>query len=284
MISRVEPATTTATVDPFDLRPSTSPLSAVVIAFHHAMTRSLLLALQLLTRLPLPALKPPPRTIEFGWATLWFPLVGLLIGVFLVGLHRLLGQADLGVQAALILTVWVLLTGGLHLDGLADTADAWIGGQGDRARTLEIMKDPRSGPLAIVVITLALLLKFAALRVLLASDGLALLLTPLLGRSALLLLLRSTPYVRADGLGAPYAQTLPRWPSVGLILLIVIATLALLAGTGAILCTVLGLGLAVLRRQFIRRLGGITGDTLGATCELIETLALLTLALWSPGV
>jgi adenosylcobinamide-GDP ribazoletransferase len=54
--------------------------------------------------------------------------------------------------AALLLAVWVLLTGGLHLDGLADTADAWIGGQGDRDRTLAIMKDPRSGPIAIVAI------------------------------------------------------------------------------------------------------------------------------------
>jgi adenosylcobinamide-GDP ribazoletransferase len=66
-------------------------------------------------------------------------------------------------HAALLLTVWVLLSGGLHLDGLADSADAWLGGFGDRERTLTIMKDPRSGPIAVVVLVLVLLLKFCAL-------------------------------------------------------------------------------------------------------------------------
>ena len=246
----------------------------------NTLIRPLILALQLLTRLPVPALNPPPRPAEFGTAALCFPLVGLLIGALLVGLALLLGEADAGVKAALILSFWVMLTGGLHLDGLADVADAWIGGQGDRARTLDIMKDPRSGPLAIVVVTLTLLLKFTALRVLLAGDDLTpLLLIPILGRSALLLLLLSTPYVRTGGLGAPYAQTLPRGPGIGLILATVAVTLALLGQLGGGLLMVLMLGGFWLRRQFVQRLGGITGDTLGASCELIETLALLVLAL-----
>lgn len=80
--------------------------------------------------------------------------------------------------------VWVGLSGGLHLDGLADTADAWIGGHADRQRTLEIMKDPRSGPIAVVVLLLVLLLKFAALVVLLGQGAWAgLLLAPWLGRA-----------------------------------------------------------------------------------------------------
>jgi hypothetical protein len=111
------------------------------------------------------------------------------------------------VLAALVLAVWVLLTGGLHLDGLADTADAWIGGQGDRDRTLAIMKDPRSGPMAVVIIVLVLLSKFAALQVLLAGDArTVLLLTPMLGRTVIVLLLITTPYVRPEGLGAAYAR------------------------------------------------------------------------------
>ena len=73
-------------------------------------------------------------------------------------------------QAALLLALWVALTGALHLDGLADSADAWLGGFGDPARTLEIMKDPRSGPVAVVVLVLLLLLKFSALLVVLQAQ------------------------------------------------------------------------------------------------------------------
>jgi adenosylcobinamide-GDP ribazoletransferase len=244
------------------------------------MIRPLALALQLLTRLPVPALTAPPQPWELGQAVLFFPFVGLLIGALLVGLHIIVGWADPGVLAALMLAVWVLLTGGLHLDGLADTADAWIGGQGDRERTLTIMKDPRSGPMAISAIVLVLLNKFAALQLLLADDGQeALWLAPIWGRAMIVLLLVTTPYVRPDGLGSPYADTLPRWNSVFLIALVVLATIVLLEWSGGLLVVVLGIGFIGLRQAWMTRLGGVTGDTLGATCELMETLTLLTLVL-----
>ena len=90
--------------------------------------------------------------------------------------------APLLLHAALLLTAWVLLSGGLHLDGLADSADAWLGGFGDRERTLTIMKDPRSGPIAVVTLGLVLLLKFTALVALIEQhNGAALILAPLIG-------------------------------------------------------------------------------------------------------
>lgn len=244
------------------------------------MIRAWILALQLLTRLPAPSFAVPPRAEELGQSVLFFPVIGLLIGALLAGLHSALGSTDAGVQAALLLTLWVLMTGGLHLDGLADTVDAWVGGQGDRARTLTIMKDPRSGPIAIVAIILLLLNKFAALRLLLAGDaGLALVLTPLWGRTMIVLLLLTTPYVRPDGLGTPYARYLPRWPCRLLTVLIAMMTVALLGQTGGVVLLALGaLGFS-LRRGLLARLGGVTGDTLGAACELAEMAALLTLAL-----
>jgi len=240
------------------------------------MIRAFVLALQLLTRLPIPSPAAPPRPADMGRAVLFFPVVGLLVGAILAGLPTVLGPVDPGVLAALVLTVWILLTGGLHLDGLADTADAWIGGQGDRNRTLAIMKDPRSGPIAVVAVGLVLLNKFAALEVLLAGDGrLWLLLAPALGRTCAVLLLLFTPYARPDGLGAPYARNLPR-SSCGLVVLLVLAgTVAALGWPGGFLLGVLGLGLIGLRHALLRRLGGITGDTLGAACELAETVALL---------
>jgi len=244
------------------------------------MIRPLALALQLLTRLPVPTLTAPPQPWELGQAVLFFPFVGLLIGALLTGLHTALWWADPGVLAALMLAVWVLLTGGLHLDGLADTADAWIGGQGDRERTLAIMKDSHSGPMAISAIVLVLLNKFAALQMLLAGDAQnALLLAPVWGRATIVLLLVTTPYVRPDGLGSPYADTLPCVSNGLLVSSIAIATLFLLGWSGGLLLVVLGMGFLGLRHAWLTRLGGVTGDMLGATCELIETLTLLTLAL-----
>ncbi|MBK7982934.1 MAG: adenosylcobinamide-GDP ribazoletransferase [Candidatus Competibacteraceae bacterium] len=238
--------------------------------------RAFVLALQLLTRLPVPLLGPPPQPQELGLSVLFFPVVGAVIGALLAGLHTALWLADPGVLAGLTLTVWVILTGGLHLDGLADSADAWIGGQGDRDRTLAIMKDPRSGPIAVVAIGLVLLNKFAALQVLLAGDGrTVLLLAPLLGRAVMVLLLVTTPYVRSKGLGEPYALHLPR-TSCGLMVLASAVTAVMALGwPGAALLVLLGVGFFGLRHGVLARLGGVTGDTLGAACELTETGVLL---------
>ena len=155
----------------------------------------LLIALQFLTRLPV-SLPGIPTPEQVGRSLLWYPLVGLLLGLLLWGAHLLLGQASAVLQAAIILALWVGLSGGLHLDGLADTADAWVGGFADRERTLAIMKDPRSGPIAVVVLVLLLLLKFAALFTLLqAGQGIYLLLLPWLGRIRTLADLRALDLV-----------------------------------------------------------------------------------------
>jgi adenosylcobinamide-GDP ribazoletransferase len=174
-----------------------------------------------------------------------------------------------------------LLSGGLHLDGLADSADAWLGGFGDRERTLTIMKDPRSGPIAVVTLVLVLLLKFSALLALIEqAHSLALIIVPLIGRSALLGLFLTTPYVRAGGLGQALADHLPR--SAGRQVLVVSAlACVLIAGVSGVLALVLaGLGFVWLRQVMLRRLGGTTGDTAGAMLELLEVAVLVGLALF----
>lgn len=238
----------------------------------------LLIALQFLTRLPV-RLPGMPAPEQVGRSLLWYPLVGLLLGALLLAAQALLSQQPAVLQAALLLTLWVALSGGLHLDGLADTADAWVGGYGDRERTLAIMKDPRSGPIAVVMLVLLLLLKFAALLVLLqAGQTLALLLAPWLGRSALPLLLRSTVYVRPGGLGAQLAEHLPRreLPRV-LGLHLVLLALTGLSGLWALLAA--ALVFVLWRRALQARLQGTTGDTAGALVELTEVAVLLVLAL-----
>lgn len=243
------------------------------------MIRAFILAVQLLTRLPVLAIgSPQPQ--ELGLSVLFFPLIGGLIGALLIGLHAALWQADPGVAAGLILTAWVLLTGGLHLDGLADTADAWIGGQGDRDRTLAIMKDPRSGPAGIVAISLVLLNKFVALQVLVADDSrTALWVAPMLGRALMVMALIVIPYVRTEGLGAPYAHYLPRLVSSFLMIVVGVITVLALNWQGAALLGVVGIGFLGFRYAVLNRLGGVTGDTLGGLCELSETIILLSLVL-----
>src|ERR1700712_2599859 len=125
---------------------------------------------------------------------LFYPWVGVLFGSLLMALNLLLEGAPQLLHAALLLTVWVLLSGGLHLGRLADSADAWLGGFGDRERTLTIMKDPRSGPIAVVTLVLVLLLKFAALLALIEQQhSVFLIIVPLIGRSAMLGLFLTTP-------------------------------------------------------------------------------------------
>lgn len=237
------------------------------------------IALQFLSSLPI-RLPGMPAPQELGRSLLFYPLVGLLFGGILWGLNWLMLGAPLLLHAALLLTVWVLLSGALHLDGLADSADAWLGGFGDRERTLTIMKDPRSGPMAVVTLVLVLLLKFAALLALIEQQhALALIIVPLLGRSALLGLFLTTPYVRAGGLGQALADHLPR--SAGKQVLAVSGlACVLIAGLSGFFAVVLAVVLfAWLRRIMLRRLGGMTGDTAGALLELLEVAMLIGLAL-----
>lgn len=237
------------------------------------------IALQFLSSLPV-RLPGMPAPEQMGRSLLCYPLVGLLFGGLLWGLDAVLDGSPLLLHAALLLSAWVLLSGALHLDGLADSADAWLGGFGDRERTLLIMKDPRSGPIAVVTLVLVMLLKFCALLALIERDqGVLLLLAPLIGRAALLALFLCTPYVRAGGLGQALADHLPR-RSARLVLLACVGACWLLAGlTGLWAVLVAAVAFFALRQLMMRRLGGTTGDTAGALLELVELVVLIALVL-----
>jgi adenosylcobinamide-GDP ribazoletransferase len=237
-----------------------------------------LIALQFLTRLPV-RLEGMPAPETVGRSFLHYPSVGLLLGIILWLVGVAVDGAAVPLQAALLLTIWVLLTGGLHLDGLADSADAWAGGFGDRERTLAIMKDPRSGPIAVVTLVLVLLLKFVALWALLAEgQRLALLLVPILGRAALLGLFMTVRYVRPGGLGQALAEHLPR--ASARVVLILVTLLCLMLGSSGWLALAVTIGIGYfVRRAMSRRIGGTTGDTAGALLELVECGVLVALAL-----
>jgi len=247
--------------------------------------RPLWIAGRLLTRFPFPdpgAIEPA----ELGQAVPWYPWIGLLLGLVISGAALLLGPSVLsgppGVAAALVLALWVWSTGGLHLDGLADTADAWVGGLGSRERTLAIMKDPTSGPAGVSALALVLIAKFAALEALIgAGDAWLLLWAPLIARAQLPLLLLSTPYARPQGMAADPARTAPPGASRLAILLAAGAVGFALGWTGLLLLSTAGGLYWLVRRTLMARLGGFTGDTAGALVELTEVLVLLLLALGS---
>lgn len=240
------------------------------------MLRPFLIALQFLSRLPI-RLRETPDARAVGRSALYYPLVGLLIGMLLAGLAALVGpRIPHLLGATLLLAAWVLITGALHLDGLADSADAWIGGHGDRDKTLAIMKDPCCGPAAVVTLVTVLLVKFAALAALVAAGNwMGILLAPLLGRTALPLLFLTTPYVRPGGLGAAISAHLPPKAATATIIATAAGIVIVVGMTGFWLAMV-GLGMfLLLRRLMVRRVGGTTGDTAGALVELVETATLV---------
>lgn len=243
------------------------------------MSRPLLIALQFLTVFPI-HIDGSPDTTATGRSLLYYPLVGLFIGALLSAFAWMLGDAPPLIGAAVLLAVWVAITGALHLDGLADSADAWIGGLGDRNKTLEIMKDPCCGPTAVVTLILVLLIKFTALVQVISNDAWQIIvLIPIFGRTALVLLFLTTPYVRPHGLGNLLANYLPRRACAVVVIFTLVAVPAFFGPVALWLVAAATGVFLVLRGLMLQRLGGITGDTAGALVEITETVVLLTAAL-----
>jgi len=248
--------------------------------------RPALIAVQFLTCIPV-RLTPSPQGREVGLSLLWYPAVGVLLGLLLWATALVTSRLATPLAAALVLTVWVAATGALHLDGLADSADGWVGGHGDRERTLAIMKDPNAGPIAVAAVVCLLLLKFGALSALLdearpASPGdlrlaFGCIVPPLLGRAAMPALMAHTTYVRAGGLGAELTQHQSRaggrWVAAATVLAVVLAS-----GRRGLAAVALAAAVSLLmRRAFVKRLGGVTGDCIGAMVEVVETSALVAI-------
>lgn len=233
------------------------------------------IALQFLTTFPV-RLSAMPTPQQNAQALLFYPVVGLLIGSILYGIALFLQALPLVLLSSVILVLWIWLTGGLHLDGLADTADAWVGGFGDKARTLAIMKDPSCGPIGVLSLVIMCLLKWSVLYVLLQKQlYTALMLFPLLGRLVPLFFFLSTDYVREKGLGSQLGQHLARPMAIALLLLTPLVALYW-AWIGVVVLASFYLALWYLRCKFIQRIGGVTGDTIGASIEIIELATLLS--------
>jgi len=233
------------------------------------------IALQFLTIVPV-HLRKMPSPQQNGCSLLFYPVVGLLIGLVLYAVASLLHILPVVLLSTFILVIWIWLTGGLHLDGLADTADAWVGGFGDKENTLRIMKDPACGPIGVLSLIIVCIIKWSALYVLLQEQFYtALVLFPVFGRLTPLFLFLTTEYVRERGLGSTIAQYIPKTWSI-IIFSISLLAVGYFVWVGLATAIIFILTLIYLRHKFIQRIDGITGDTIGASIEIAETVCLLS--------
>jgi len=245
------------------------------------MITPFLVALQLLTRVPVKINKKISDQAT-GRSLLYYPLIGFMIGICLSAIMILLHDfMPPLLLASVLLAIWVLITGALHLDGLADSADAWLGGFGDPQRTLDIMKDPRCGSAAVVILIIILLLKFAALEYIVRQQQWPLLIAAcVFARTSLLPLFLTTKYVRQSGIGASLANNLPRLPA-WIITLTIVIMLPVLTGIQMLYSYTIAISIWVFMRQLmVKRISGMTGDTAGAMIEIMELVILIGVCFW----
>lgn len=255
---------------------------AVAVQAERASIRpvnGLVVAARYLTILPLPG-PGPLRGDALGAAAPWFPVVGLGIGLTLVGVDAVTELLFSTTLAALLtVAAWKLLTGGLHLDGVADCLDGLTGR--DVEHRLAIMRDSRIGAFGAVGLILLLLLEIAALaelpptarwRVLLAAPAIARAMPPLVARAF--------PAARPEGHGASFRVGLRATSAPLALALAALASLASLGPVGLVAFAIATLGSLGLGRFATRRLSGVTGDVLGASVEIAELAVLLTVTAW----
>ena len=240
----------------------------------------LVLAARYLTIVPLPG-RPTHGVDALGRAAGWFPVVGLGLGLVLVGVERVTSVLFPSLLAALLtVTVWKVLTGGLHLDGLADCLDGLVGK--DAEHRLSIMRDSRIGAFGAVGLILFLLLEIAAVAEL--PSGLrwrALLVLPALARATAPLLARCFPPAKVEGHGAAFRSGL-RAGAVPVALALALALVWVGLGVAGLLGAGTALVAAFALTGFMAvRLGGVTGDVLGAAIEVTELAGLLTVSAWA---
>jgi adenosylcobinamide-GDP ribazoletransferase len=240
--------------------------------------KSFLAAIAFLTRLPVGRLAAFDAA-DVAHSAGWFPFIGVLLGALYASVATLLrDHLPAGVIAVLLLTLDALATGALHFDGLADTADGFGGGK-TREDILRIMRDHAIGSYGGLALAALVALKVTAYAALLKQSNWipALILTPALGRWSILLLAATLPYAR------PSASAIAGMGKRSLIWgtgVIVIAMIAASSTRAWIALAVVVAVTAAFGFYCRHRIGGITGDTLGANLQLCESATLLTF-LWT---
>jgi adenosylcobinamide-GDP ribazoletransferase len=210
----------------------------------------------------------------------WFPVIGLLLGAIAAAVAWSLSfVAPPMVTATAIVVVLLSFSGCLHVDGLADTADGLLSSR-PRERILEIMKDSHTGAMGVIAIVCVILLKFASLASL-PADQLwpAVLLMPLAGRCMIVVNMALLPCARPNGLANIFYRRPTRLAAIWAVAVLAAVAWYVLGSRGLIVCAACMVITLAFSAYVYRKIGGATGDTFGAVCEIIEIVPALTLAL-----
>lgn len=243
--------------------------------------RALISAIKMLTVFPIDTAGKIPFG-PVGWMLFWFPAVGLLLGGIGAGVFWAAQQVfPAAVAVLLAILALTLSTGALHVDGLADSADGLFGGR-TRERRLEIMRDSRIGTFGVAAVVFVLLFKWTALVGIAGAAGgrgamAALAAMPMAGRWAILLAAWLCPYAReGEGTGRVFIENATARQFLGAAPIVLVCAWGLL-GWGGIVMLAAALPFGLLWTLYAKaKIGGMTGDTLGAVCELSETVFLLS--------
>lgn len=239
--------------------------------------KSFFAALQFLTLFPCPK-RIDYANADVGQAAIFFPVIGLIMGFILVLGNFLLDPfASAGLSSVILISLLAFMTRGLHLDGVGDTFDG-LGAGGDRDRMLTVMDDSHIGVFGLVAIVLILSLKIHALESLDVDRWRALLVATILGRWAMVLLAYRSKAAK-DGLGARLIDHLQTKHFLFATLITFLLVAAIWRGNGIAMMAWVAIFTTASKSYFHRRLGGVTGDTLGAIEELSETSVMVLLAL-----
>ncbi len=218
------------------------------------------------------------RQEQMGAALVYFPVVGLLIGLFLALVSSVLilfGLPQVTVSIAVVVAL-AAVTGGMHLDGVADTADAFFSGK-NKDEMLAIMRDPRVGALGVVSICCVLLSKVGLVNAFPAARSMyPLILMGVLSRWSLVMAMFIFPYARREGRASSFMQGMS--PARFWIATVTALVCAVMIGKmqGACCMAVTAVSTYIAGRRIQKKIGGITGDTLGAVCEMNEIIILFS--------
>lgn len=235
-----------------------------------------ILGIQFLTRIPLTSRAVPCEREDFSGAMFYFTTIGAIIGGIQYLVFWLMNQLVPGDFAAFLAVITgVIVTGGIHLDGLSDIFDGF-GANANRERTMEIMKDSRVGAFGVLAIVLDLLFHLVAFQAL-KEQPMNVILVPVFAKMGVVLLCFIGKNAK-QGLGALWIE------NIGILGLLFNAVIAFVLGVlicGILKTLVIGVAICIatysLKNTYTKKLGGVTGDCLGATNQLLEWLILILL-------
>ncbi len=241
---------------------------------------SFLLALQFLTVLPLKVKQFNEE--RMAWALVFFPVVGLFLGLILAGLNTLfsgLGILPAVINIILVITL-VILTGGLHMDGLSDTADAFLSGGKGKEEMLKIMHDPHIGVMGVLSLISIILLKIGLLSSMsVIVKPAALILMCILSRWAVVMVMYLFPYARQEGKAKLFMQGLNLKVLLASLIIVLVFSFSIWGLKGWLVLLVISGCAYLINLAIAKKIGGVTGDTLGATIEIMEVVILLTVCI-----